>query len=117
MRRALRGKQILLIGVTGFIGKVWLEHLLSDVPEIGKIYLLIRRQRSTTAQRRFEKIVEESPVFDPLEERHGADFGHFLAEKIEVVEGRRQPARTRDDVRTRASAWRARSIWWSTARA
>jgi thioester reductase-like protein len=85
--RALRGKQILLIGVTGFIGKVWLEHLLSDVPEIGKIYLLVRRQRSTTAKRRFEKIIEESPVFDPLEERHGSDLDQFLSEKIEVVEG------------------------------
>ena len=46
MREALRGKQILLIGVTGFIAKVWLEHLLYEVPDIGKIYLLIRRQRS-----------------------------------------------------------------------
>ena len=46
VRQALRGKQILLIGVTGFIGKVWLEHLLSNVPEIGKIYLLVRRQRT-----------------------------------------------------------------------
>ena len=87
VREALRGKQILLIGVTGFIAKVWLEHLLYDVPDVGKVYLLIRRQRTTTARRRFEKIVEESPVFDPLEERHGADFARFLSEKIEVVEG------------------------------
>ena len=86
-RQALRGKHILLIGVTGFIGKVWLEHILSGVPDAGKIYLLIRRQRSTSAQRRFEKIVEESPVFDPLEERYGAGLGAFLAERIEVVEG------------------------------
>jgi long-chain acyl-CoA synthetase len=76
-----------LIGVTGFIGKVWLEHILSGTPDVGKIYLLIRRQRSTTAPRRFEKIVEESPVFDSLEERHGTGLGAFLAEKIEVVEG------------------------------
>ena len=47
VRQALRGKRILLIGVTGFIAKVWLEHLLSEVPEIGKIYLLVRRQRTT----------------------------------------------------------------------
>ncbi len=56
VRQALRGKQILLIGVTGFIAKVWLEHILSEVPEIGKIYLLIRRQRTTPARSRFEKI-------------------------------------------------------------
>jgi thioester reductase-like protein len=87
VRQALRGKQILLIGVTGFIGKVWLEHVLSAVPEVGKIYLLIRRQRSTGARRRFEKMVEESPVFDPLEARYGAGLEAFLGERIEVVEG------------------------------
>ncbi len=87
VRQALRGKNILLIGVTGFIGKVWLEHILSNVPEVGKIYLLIRRQRSTTARRRFEKLIEESPVFDPLAERYGPCFARWIAEKIEVVEG------------------------------
>ena len=34
VRQALRGKQILLVGVTGFIGKVWLEHVLSEVSEV-----------------------------------------------------------------------------------
>jgi hypothetical protein len=87
VRQVLRGKEILLIGVTGFIAKVWLEHILSEVPDIGKIYLLIRRQRTTTARSRFEKIVSESPVFDPLEKHYGADFGRFLNAKIEVVEG------------------------------
>jgi len=87
VREALRGKRILLIGVTGFIAKVWMEHLLYEVPDIGKIYLLIRRQRNVSAQRRFEKIVEESPVFDRLEQRHGSGLGSFLEEKIEVVAG------------------------------
>jgi len=87
VRQGLRGKQILLIGVTGFIGKVWLEHLLSEIPEIGKVYLLVRRQRTSTARRRFEKIVEASPVFDRLEERHGKNLSAFLTEKLEVVEG------------------------------
>ena len=87
VREALSGKQILLIGVTGFIAKVWLENVRAEVPDVGKIYLLIRKQRSVTARKRFEKIVEESPVFDPLEERYGSEFGRFLAAKIEVVEG------------------------------
>jgi len=87
VRQALRGKQILLVGVTGFIGKVWLEHVLSEVSEIGKVYLLVRRQRNITARRRFEKIVEASPVFDRLERRYGKDLSAFLAEKLEVVEG------------------------------
>ncbi|MEO6727122.1 MAG: SDR family oxidoreductase, partial [Blastocatellia bacterium] len=87
MRTTLAGKNILLIGFTGFIGKVWLAKVLQEIPDIGKIYLLIRRQRSTTSQSRFEKIAAESPVFDKLHEIHGEDLGRFLAEKIEVVEG------------------------------
>ncbi|MGA9526537.1 MAG: SDR family oxidoreductase [Terriglobales bacterium] len=87
VRKALAGKRVLLIGVTGFIGKVWLANLLMDLPEIGKLYLLIRRQKSHPAQKRFEKMMEDSPVFDPLFEKYGDQLGALLTEKIEVVEG------------------------------
>ena len=87
VRKALGGKRVLLIGVTGFIGKVWLANTLLDLPEIGKLYLLIRRQKSNPARARFEKMMEESPVFDPLFERYGDRLGAFLAERVEVVEG------------------------------
>jgi long-chain acyl-CoA synthetase len=83
----LADRHILLIGVTGFIGKVWLVDLLEKIPNIGRITLLIRRNRTTSAQKRFEKIVEESPAFDPLHEHHGKKLGAFLNEKVEVVEG------------------------------
>src|SRR5260370_14388286 len=87
VRSAFRGKQILLIGVTGFIGKVWLVNALMDLPEVGCIYLLIRRQKSTTAESRFQKLVEESPVFDPLYERCGHGLAQFLKERVRVIEG------------------------------
>jgi len=87
VRKALAGKQVMLIGVTGFIGKVWLVNTLMDLPEIGRIYLLIRRQKTNPAVRRFEKLVEESPVFEPLYERYGAGLPRFLGERVEVVEG------------------------------
>jgi len=87
VRRALAGKHVLLIGVTGFIGKVWLVDLLEQIPDIGQITLLIRRNRTTTAQRRFEKIVEESPTLDGLQKQYGTRLGEFLRQKIDVVEG------------------------------
>ena len=87
VRKALAGKRIMLIGVTGFIGKVWLANTLMDLPELGKLYLLIRRQKSNPAQKRFEKMMEESPVFDPVFEKYGSRLGTMLAEKIEIVEG------------------------------
>jgi len=87
VRKAFAGKHVLLVGFTGFIGKVWLANTLMDLPEIGKIYLLIRRQKSNPAVRRFEKVMDESPVFDKLEEQYGAEFARFIAARVEVVEG------------------------------
>jgi long-chain acyl-CoA synthetase len=87
VRDSLRGKNVLLIGATGFIGKVWLANLLTELPEIGRIYLLIRSNRSTTSLARFQRVVEESPVFEPLARFHGDKFAAFLREKIEVVDG------------------------------
>lgn len=87
VRRAFGGKHVMLIGVTGFIGKVWLSNTLMDLPDIGRLYLLIRRQKSNPALRRFEKMVEESPVFDPLYARYGSNLSQFLRERVEVIEG------------------------------
>ncbi len=87
VRKAMAGKHVMLVGVTGFIGKVWLANTLLDLQQIGRIYLLIRRQKSNPAGKRFERMVEESPVFDPLFERYGASLPRFLRDKIEVVEG------------------------------
>ena len=87
VRRAFSGKHVMLIGVTGFIGKVWLANTLLSLPEVERIYLLIRRQKSNPAERRFEKMVEESPVFDPLFERYGNRLSDFVREKVEVVDG------------------------------
>jgi len=87
VRETLTKRHILLIGVTGFIGKVWLVDLLENVPDIGKITLLIRKNRTTSAQKRFQKIIEESPAFDTLQEKYGRKLGALLEEKVDVVEG------------------------------
>ncbi|HST12345.1 MAG TPA: SDR family oxidoreductase [Terriglobales bacterium] len=87
VRKTMAGKHVMLVGFTGFIGKVWLVNILLDVPEIGRIYLLIRRQKSNPASKRFERVVEESPVFDPLFDRHSFGLSAFLKDKVEVIEG------------------------------
>jgi len=48
---------------------------------------LVRRQKSNPAQKRFKKLLEESPVFDPLFERHGQRFLQFVNQRVQVVEG------------------------------
>jgi len=87
VRRALCGKHVLLMGGTGFIGKVWLASLLTDLAEVSRVYLLIRSHRTATAVERFERIVEESPVFERLSELHGDNFADFLRQRVEVIDG------------------------------
>ena len=87
VRAALRGRHVMLIGVTGFIGKVWLANTLMDLPDIGKIYLLVRGQKGNPAQRRFERLVDDSPVFDPLFDRYRGGLAQFITERVEVIEG------------------------------
>jgi Male sterility protein/haloacid dehalogenase-like hydrolase len=87
VRETLRGKNILLIGATGFIGKVWLANLLTDLPDIERIYLLVRHNRAATSLQRFQRVIEESPVFEQLAERLGDRFAEYLRERVEVVDG------------------------------
>ncbi len=87
VRESLRAKSILLAGATGFIGKVWLCALLEDVPDLEKIYVLVRRRRTTSAASRFRKTIEESPVFEELRKKHSARLDEFLARRIEVLDG------------------------------
>jgi len=87
VRAAFHGKHVMLIGVTGFIGKVWLANTLMDLPDVGQIYLLIRRQKSNPAQSRFEKLISESPVFDPLYAKYGHKLLQFINDRVQVIEG------------------------------
>ena len=103
VRKTLAGKNILLIGSTGFIGKVWLCLLLHDLPEIGRVFLLIRRQGSRSALQRFEKVVAESPAFKPLHDRYGDGLADFIGERLEVVEGDVSEAQLGLDDKTAAS--------------
>lgn len=92
VRAALAGKHILVTGVTGFLGKVLVGFLLSEVPEIGRITLLARGKRGKDARRRMRAAFERSPAFRPLRDAHGPGLGAFLAAKIDVVDGDvRQP--------------------------
>ncbi|HSK02231.1 MAG TPA: SDR family oxidoreductase, partial [Kofleriaceae bacterium] len=83
----LRGKNLLLIGSTGFVGKVALSMLLHHYPDVGRVYCLVRPGAGNTADERFYKKVATSEVFDPLRAAHGDGFEAFLRTKIAAVPG------------------------------
>ena len=45
VEETLAGKHILLTGASGFLGKVWLSMILDRVPDVGRIYVLLRKKR------------------------------------------------------------------------
>jgi nucleoside-diphosphate-sugar epimerase len=81
------GKHLLVTGITGFVGKVWLAMVLDQIPEIGRLNILVRGQRNCTAEARVRHILDRSPVFRPLRQKHGRDFESFIAARISVLDG------------------------------
>ena len=79
----LRGKHILLIGTTGFVGKVALSMLLNEYPDVGKVFCLVRPGAGNTADERFFRKVAPVEVFDPLREKYGDGYEAFMRSKIE----------------------------------
>ncbi|NVB82260.1 MAG: AMP-binding protein [Kofleriaceae bacterium] len=82
-----RGKHILLIGTTGFVGKVALSMLLNHYPDVGKVFCLVRPGAGNTADERFYKKVATSEVFDPLREKYGDGYVAFMRSKIVAIPG------------------------------
>ncbi len=83
----LSGKSLVVVGGTGFLGKVWLSLVLSRFPDIGHIYLVVRPKEGLGVQQRFEQKVLTSEVFHPLREQHRGDFESFMAEKVTPIAG------------------------------
>jgi long-chain acyl-CoA synthetase len=87
VRTTLIGKRLLVTGVTGFLGKVFVAFLLDRLPDLGRITVLTRGRRGQTPAQRIQRIAERSPAWRPLRERYGSTLGDMLAERIEVVSG------------------------------
>lgn len=86
LRDTLRGKHLLVTGVTGFVAKVWVAMLLDRIPELGRITLLIRSTRKESAADRFETAYRSSPVFRPLRERLGTALYDLIDAKVVVID-------------------------------
>ncbi len=86
------GKVLLITGGTAFLGQPMVAKILTALPDVKKIYLLIRQRvesngKVTTAQERFEKELLSSDVFDMLRESHGAEFEDWVKERVTSVQG------------------------------
>ena len=88
MQAALAGKRVLITGCTGFLAKVVLEKLIRSAPDVGKLVLLVRADRSgNDARKRFDREIATSSIFEKLRAEQPQFLAHFFAEKIECVTG------------------------------
>ncbi len=84
----LRGRHLLVTGVTGLLAKVFIEKLLRSVPEVGRIHLLVRPgPNGASSADRLEREVLGSPVFSRLGALLGPALDALWAEKVQVVSG------------------------------
>lgn len=86
IRETYAGRSILVAGGSGFLGKVWLAMVLQRIPDIGRIYVLLRG-KGRDAKTRFEKIFNESYVFKTLHESLGEHASEYVSRRVEVVPG------------------------------
>lgn len=86
VRETLRGKNIFLTGASGFLGKVLLEKLLRDVPDINSVSVLIRPRKGSTALERMKAEIFDSEIFKTLRATR-SDFDEFFKSKVIAVAG------------------------------
>lgn len=91
LRETFADRTFVVIGGTGFLGKVWWVLLLDRFPDIKKLFLVVRPRhengRTLNGEQRFWDEIATGACLDPLRERYGNQFQDFLREKIEVLEG------------------------------
>lgn len=82
-----------MTGGTGFVGKVLLFKILSEVPDIKSVYLLCRGKKPRRSnkflqpQERLQEEVLGSPCFDPLRKRLGKAKWAELSSRVKAVNG------------------------------
>jgi long-chain acyl-CoA synthetase len=81
------GARLLVLGGTGFLGKIFWIMLLDRFPEVGKIFLLVRSSKKQTSEERFWAEVATSEAMLPLREKYKDGFEAFLREKIVPIDG------------------------------
>ncbi|MGB3682717.1 MAG: HAD-IB family hydrolase [Rubrobacteraceae bacterium] len=87
LREAYRGKKVLLTGGTGFLGMALVEKMLRALPDLGRLYLVVRASRDKGAAERLEKDVLGSAAFRNLRASLGDGFEERVSEKVRVLEG------------------------------
>ncbi|KAL7616493.1 fatty acyl-CoA reductase 2, chloroplastic [Lactuca sativa] len=83
----LKGKAFFVTGATGFLGKVFIEKILRTVPDVGKIYLLIKAKDMDSAMERLNNEIINTELFKSLQQAYGKSYQSFMLSKLIPVIG------------------------------
>jgi long-chain acyl-CoA synthetase len=80
------GTRLVLLGGTGFLGKIFWVLLLDRFPTIERIYLMVRSSKDKTSETRFTEILG-GEALRPLRDKYGEGYEAFLRSKIVPIDG------------------------------
>ncbi|KAL8214382.1 hypothetical protein R6Q57_003831 [Mikania cordata] len=83
----LKGKRLFVTGATGFLGKVFIEKMLRTVPDVGKIYILIKAKNKDAAMDRVKNEIINAELFKTLQQAYGKSYQSFMLSKLVPVTG------------------------------
>src|SRR2546423_15644910 len=86
-RALVTGKRLVLLGGTGFLGKIFTSMLLFRFPELERVYMLVRKGSHASSAARFFDDVAQSEPFRPIREKYGDDYDRFIREKVVPIDG------------------------------
>ncbi|XP_042058874.1 fatty acyl-CoA reductase 2, chloroplastic-like [Salvia splendens] len=81
-----QGKNILLTGATGLLGKVLVEKILRSM-SVGKIYVLIKAKDKEAALTRLTNEITNSDLFKTLKQELGDSYEAMVREKLVPIAG------------------------------
>jgi len=85
------GKTLFVTGASGYLGKVLLERILWQFPQVRRIVLLMRPHCASNPDAavslRAEHAVFASCIFNRLRVRHAENFATFIRDKVTAVAG------------------------------
>ena len=89
MREFYRGKSVFCTGCTGLVGKVLLEKFLRCIPDVKRIYILVRPKKDVkNIQDRVTREILDSKIMDRLKKDMGVEqFYKFAQSKFYAVAG------------------------------
>ncbi len=81
------GARIVIVGGTGFLGKIFWAMLVERYPNVGRLYVVVRPKNGETSESRFWNEIATSDSLGSLRGAHGDRYEAFLRDRIVPIDG------------------------------